>query len=316
MTRIRSLPMLLAAAVICPAAVASSAADDGTTVQPVAFLAPEFDEPAPVPQAGDDNIVYRLIHRLIPEGSDRPIPAADISSPGPDTANFPNSAYTLPKGRSYVETIPCTYAFAGADTGSSWSWPFLIRTGLTDSCELRILSQGPTVVGPTSDQPGYDGFEPLVFDMKVHLWGEKDWLYWPVVGVEVFVSSGIASRPFQIGTEPGMQLLFDHQLPGDWLLEWNVGYFGTGGDYIPDDLSSPFLGVSWALQKQISETFAVFYQGFYNESNFPYFPANLATGFGAQWTASQRLALFASYNWALDDVGSPSGGYAGFAYAY
>lgn len=294
---------------------AAGQADD--SVEPVSFLlAPEVDEPAPLPQPGDDNIIYRLVHRLIPEGSDRPIPAADISLPGPDTANFPNSPYTLPKGRSYIETLPCTYSFAGPDTPSAWSWPFLIRTGLTDRCELRILSQGPTVVGSTSDTPAYDGFAPLVFDMKLHLWGDRDWLYWPVVGVEFFLVSGIASRPFQIGTEPGMQLLFDHQLPNDWLVEWNVGYYGTGGDYIPDDLSSPYLGANWAVQKQIGEKFAVFYQGFFNSPSFPYFPSDLVSGFGGQWNVSQRLATFASYNWSLDGIGGPSGGYTGFAYAY
>jgi len=150
----------------------------------------------------------------------------------------------------------------------------------------------------------------------VHLWGERDWLYWPVVGVEAFLVSGLASRPFQIGTEPGMQLLVDHRLPGEWLVEWNVGYFGTGGDFIPDDLSSPYLGASWAVQKQLGEKFAVFYQGFFNNASFPFFPSDLVSGFGGQWNVSQRLAAFASYNWSLDGIGSPSGGYTGFAFAY
>src|SRR5581483_11112897 len=32
--------------------------------------------------------------------------APDIREPGPDTANFPNSAFTLPQGRYYVEVSP------------------------------------------------------------------------------------------------------------------------------------------------------------------------------------------------------------------
>ncbi|MBM4021310.1 MAG: hypothetical protein FJ284_03550 [Planctomycetes bacterium] len=100
------------------------------------------------------------------------------------------------------------------------------------------------------------------------------------------------------------------------LFEWNVGYDGTGGDYIPDDLSSPYLGVSWAQQKQLTDTIAVFSQGFFNNANTPYFPADLVSGFGGQWNLSQRLAVFGSYNWPLDDIGSPSGGFAGFAFAY
>ena len=310
----RRRPSTFVAVIVAAIGCAAAWAED--EIQPVSFLAPEFEEPPPAPQPGDDNIVYRLVHRLIPEGSDRPIPAADISLPGPDTANFPNSPYTLPKGRSYIETLPCTYAFGGTGEPASWSWPFLLRTGLTDSCELRILSQGPTVVGATPDAPAYDGFAPLIFDMKVHLWGDRDWLYMPVVGVEVYLQTGIASRPFQVGTEPAIQLLVDHQLPGDWIFEWNVGYYGTGNDFIPDDLSSPFLGASWALQKQLTPKVSVFYQGFFNNASFPYFPGNIVSGFGGQWNLSQRLAVFGSYNWSVDGLGSPSGGYTGFAYAY
>jgi hypothetical protein len=293
-------------------------ADDAPLVQPVAFLkATEFDEPAPAPTQGDDNIVYRLVHRLIPEGDRGRPPACDIASPGPDTANYPNSPLTLPKGRSYIETVPGTFSLAGSDgTPGTWSWPFMMRTGLTDSCELRLISQGPTVVGPTATSPAIDGFAPLVFDLKIHLWGDADQLYVPIVGVEVFVLTGAASKPFQVGTEPGIELLFDHRLPGDWVIEWNVGVFGSGGNGIPDILSLPDLGAQWAVQKQLTDTVAVFYHGFYNAAGIPYFPSDLVSGLGVQWNASQRLAVYTTYNWSLDGVGSPSGGFTGFAYAY
>jgi len=35
-------------------------------------------------------------------------PAPDITSPGPDMGDFPNSSFTLPKGRCYVEVAPFT----------------------------------------------------------------------------------------------------------------------------------------------------------------------------------------------------------------
>jgi hypothetical protein len=70
------------------------------------------------------------------------------------------------------------------------------------------------------------------------------------------------------------------------------------------------------LQKQVTENIAVFYQGFYNGAGIPYFPSDLVSGLGMQWNLSQRLAVYTSYNWSLDGVGSPSGGYSGFAYAY
>ena len=292
--------------------------EDDPLVQPVSLLkAPEFDEPAAASTAGDDNFVYRLVHRLIPEGDRGSPPPCDITAPGPDTANFPNSPFTLPKGRSYVETIPGTFSLAGPDgTAATWSWPFMLRTGLTDACEFRIISQGPTVVGATPGEPAVQGFAPLVFDLKVHLWGEKEQLYVPIVGLEAFVLTGLASRPFQVGNEEGVVLLVDHNLPGDWLLEWNVGLYGIGGDGIPEILSVPNLGVQWALQKQLTDDVAVFYQGFYNAAGIPYFPSDLVSGMGAQWNPTRRLAVYTSYNWSLDGTGSPSGGYTGFAYAY
>ncbi len=287
-------------------------------IQPVSLLkAPDFDDPGPAATPGDDNLVYRLVQRFVPEGDRGRPPPCDIATPGPDTANFPNSPLTLPKGRSYIECDPGTFSLAGANgTPATWSWPFLIRTGVTDACELRLFSQGPTVVGPTASTPAFDGFAPLAFDVKIHVWGEADQLWIPIIGVEAFVLTGIASRPFNVGTEPGIVLLVEHRMPGDWLLEWNVGCFGTGGNGIPDILSLPDMGVQWALQKQLTERVAVFYQGFYNAAGIPYFPSDLVSGLGAQWTVTQRLAVYASYNWSLDRDGSPSGGSSGFAYAY
>jgi len=296
---------------------AAWAADDAA-IHEVSFLkATDFDEPALEPTSGDDNFVYRLVHRCIPGGAGGPPPPADIASPGPDTANFPNSPFTLPKGRSYIETAPGTYSLPGSDgTPGIWSWPFMMRTGLTDACELRIIGQGPTVVAASGPDPGYDGFAPLAFDLKVHLWGDQEMLWWPSVGVELYVVTGIASRPFQVGTEPAMELLFDHRLPGDWLLEWNVGVYGFGGPGIPTALSLPDLGMQWALQKQVTPRFAAFAQGFYNAAGIPFFPSDLVVGMGCQWNLTQRLAVYTSYNWSVDGEGSPSGGISGFAYAY
>jgi len=309
---------LVGASLVVAWCLPAACAGEDEFFHPVALLkAPEFDEPPAATTSGDDNIIYRLVHRLIPEGDRGRPPPCDITDPGPDTANYPNSPLTLPKGRSYIETVPGTYSLAGADgTPATWSWPFMMRTGLTDSCELRIISQGPTVVGATDTSPAVDGFAPLVFDVKIHLWGEPDQLYVPIVGVEAFVLTGIASKPFSVGTEPAIDLLFDHRLPGDWLIEWNVGVYGTGGNGIPDILSLPDLGAQWAIQKQATDNLAVFFHGYYNAAGIPYFPSDLVSGLGAQWNPTQRLAVYTTYNWSLDGSGSPSGGFSGFAYAY
>lgn len=316
----RSLFRAVSCLIALRCAVDSCAFADDVDVrlQPVTLLrAPEFDEPAPAATPGDDTIVYRLVHRLIPGDTPERPPPCDVTTPGPDLANFPDSPLTLPKGRSYVEAVPGTFSLAGRDgTPATWSWPYLFRTGLTDSCELRILGQGPTVVGATATDPGFDGFAPLGFDLKIHLWGDADQLWVPIVGLETFVFTGIASRQFDAGIEPGIVLLVDHRLPGDWTLEWNVGCYGVGTGGIPDVLSLPNFGVQWALQKQVTERLAAFVHGFYNAAGIPYFPSNLVCGLGGQWNVTRRLSLFMSYNWSLDDLGSPSGGSSGFAYAY
>ena len=48
----------------------------------------------------------------------------DVTFPGPDTANFPNSAFTLPKGRVYIENSPVTFF------GKSRSIPGPVQLGI------------------------------------------------------------------------------------------------------------------------------------------------------------------------------------------
>ena len=43
-------------------------ADDLPVILVALLKAPEFDEPALATTSGDDNIIYRLVHRLVPGG--------------------------------------------------------------------------------------------------------------------------------------------------------------------------------------------------------------------------------------------------------
>ena len=289
--------------------------DNGDVVLASRAMAPELNAPLPTENPQDSNFVYRLIHRMIPGPSQRTVPASDINFPGPDTANFPNSPFTLPKGRSYIETTPFNLSLAGDGAPQTWSWSFLMRSGLTDDVELRIFSNGPTVMAAADGEPAIEGFQPLAFDIKIHLWGEKEWMYIPIVGLETYISSNLASQAFRYGNQPALVLLVDHNFPGDILLEWNVGMYGNGIVQLNND-SEFALGASWALQKQIQKSLAVFYQGFYQAGDIPSFNSDLASGFGVQWNVTQRLSTWGSWNWTLDSMNSPSGGYAGFAYAY
>ena len=283
------------------------------TVPTSAVFAPDLE--APSPQGVDDTFLYRLINRLIPETNREPSPPPDINFPGPDTANFPNSPFTLPKGRAYIETSPFLFSQAGNGQPQSWGWSFMLRFGLTDNVEFRLFSNGPSVIWPSEGDPGFQGFAPLVFDLKIHLWGEKEWEWTPIVGLEVFLSTDMASRQFRSGIQPGIALLVDHNLPWDLLFEWNVGLFGQN---LPAtlDKSELYVGAQWALQKQVTEKFAVFFQGFYNTADMPFFPSDLTVGVGAQLSLSDRMSVFGSWNWTLDNIGNPTVSQAGFAYAF
>ncbi len=57
----------------------------------------------------------------------------DIRDPDPDTANFPNGAYTLPKGRIYIETSPASFYGGSKVNPPQYNWEYLFRYGLTDN---------------------------------------------------------------------------------------------------------------------------------------------------------------------------------------
>jgi hypothetical protein len=66
----------------------------------------------------------------------------DIRDPDPDTANFPNGAYTVPKGRAYIENSPLGLYGPSVIGLPQYNWEYLFRYGMTDNLELRIFSRG------------------------------------------------------------------------------------------------------------------------------------------------------------------------------
>ena len=144
----------------------------------------------------------------------------DIRDPDPDTANFPNGAYTLPKGRLYIENSPL--GFYGASRNGyqphTYQWEFLLRYGLTDNLEFRLFSNGLTYQAAQGKQPATTGFSPLAFDFKVNFWEENTRYHIPAMGVEMYIQTTFGSPAFNNGTQPSMNLLFDQSLPlGDRL---------------------------------------------------------------------------------------------------
>lgn len=249
---------------------------------------------------------------------------ADIRFPGPDTANFPNSAYTLPKGRFYLETSPVGFYGPTRFSPGQYNWEFLARYGLTDNLELRLFSSGYTVQLGRNQTTG---FSPLAFDFKMNFWEENPRYLVPAMGVEIYIQTTFGSDAFNGGTQPSVALLFDHTLPLDINFEYNfamVGFEDAAGntDYA--------FGFNWAFQRELIEDVEVFAHGFYNAPNLPKLPALhnnerilledpadvVYVGAGAIWSVSNRLSIFGSYNAGLTRVASTPISYLGFAVAF
>lgn len=246
--------------------------------------------------------------------------AVDIRRPGPDTSNFPNSPFTLPQGRMYIETSPGTFYGPSRVSSRLYNWEFLLRYGLTDRLELRMFSNGYTVQGAPS---ATTGFSPLAFDLKAHLWDEHRKFFIPAAGLEVYMETNLGSPAFNQGTQPSINLLFAHSLPAKFQFEWNIGVAGnqTVGRN-PDIFYS--LALQWALQRQVTDDLTIFWHGFLNNAALPRFGQAIrntaadivVTGVGSQYYLSTRLALFGSFNFGLTADSPKTVAYLGFAYAF
>jgi hypothetical protein len=191
----------------------------------------------------------------------------DIRAPGSDLANFPNSAFTLPKGGFYLETTPVAYASASSTLAPQYNWEYLLRYGLLDWLELRLYSQGFSVQGSPNSAVG---FSPLTFDTKIHFWDEWEDYHLPAAGLEVMVQTEVlGSSAFNAGTEPSFSLNLDQELPWWGLqIEYNIG---AARFEDPHDISRSVWDVTfaWAIQKEIIEDVAAFVNGYYNAANLP-----------------------------------------------
>lgn len=234
----------------------------------------------------------------------------DIRDPDPDTANFPNGAYTLPKGRVYIETSPV--GFYGASVSGqqprTYQWEYLIRMGLTDNLEFRIFSNGITAQAAQGNQPEIVGYSPLAFDFKVNFWEENTRYHVPAMGVEIYLQTELlGSSAFNSGTQPSINLLFDQSLPFEIGFEYNFGY--TGAQNSLGEIAYQF-SYQWSFQREVVKDFDVFIHGFYNAAALPRLgqfqtgtraeiPKVTVMGFGGIWTVSDRLSVFGSYNFGL-----------------
>ncbi|MBL9081396.1 MAG: hypothetical protein JNK76_06295 [Planctomycetales bacterium] len=254
----------------------------------------------------------------------------DITEPGPDMGNFPNSAFTLRKGRSYVESAPLTMTTGNSAGPAAYLWPYLLRYGITDDVELRLLGNGLT---STFGQSPTTGFSPLCVDLKVHLWDGDDRLI-PSTSLEVWVLTEWGSQAFNGGTQPSINLNFDLPLRESTNLELSVGLTGvqdaidvrTGSRVKPrhrhllDLVHQPGANLyqfacQWAVEQEVTDRLQFFVHGYYNGALKFDQGAGSVAGVGGFYQLSPRLTTFCSFNAGLDDQVAPFSTQWGWAYA-
>jgi hypothetical protein len=261
----------------------------------------------------------------------------DIRDPDPDTANFPNGAYTLTKGRLYIETSPLGLYGASKNTPRIYQWEYLIRYGLTDNLEFRIFSNGFTAQARNGKTPATTGFSPLAFDFKANFWEENTKYHIPAMGIEVYLQTTFGSPAFSAGTQPSMNLLFDQSLPLGIGFEYNLGITGVRNGLGQTRYEFNF---AWSFQREVVRDFDIFVHGFYNETGLPRLirfrhglnlsslkslkslaseaaipPANVV-GIGAIKTVNDRFAVFGSYNFGTTSGSPHMIALTGFAVAF
>jgi hypothetical protein len=256
----------------------------------------------------------KIVAESVYENNDK----LDIRFPGSDLANYPNSAFTLPQGGFYVEVAP-GYS---TDNSGSYSAGYLLRYGLLDRLELRLMSSGLQEQGGNSPVVG---FNPLTFDAKIHLWDEKENYYLPAMGIEVLVQTTLLGSPaFNSGTQPAFSFNFDQSLFWDIALEYNIGA-SRAQDSLNAAINTWGLTFQWALQHDVVEDFAVFVNGWYNseQKGTIILPVNneISTsevanviGVGCIWTINDKVQLFSNSGAGTNVVSPIFTSYVGFAW--
>ncbi|MFO1417312.1 MAG: transporter [Methylotetracoccus sp.] len=243
---------------------------------------------------------YDRSRARLPENIQRWRSQPDIANPGPDLANFPNSAFTLPAGRAYIEMSPFTFYGPARNQPAQYNAEYLLRYGLTDDIELRLFGNG---VSWTGGKHSEWGFAPVAFDTKIQLWTERSEYFLPAAGFEAYlVTQWLGSAPFNAGTQPSFTFNFDQSLPFEIDFEYNLGATRVQSS---DGQNVWEMSFQWALQRDLfDKDFAVFVHGFYNAMSLPRLPTisvprslydrvtQNAVGAGFVWTVTPRFALY------------------------
>ncbi|HWA99388.1 MAG TPA: hypothetical protein VG713_12890 [Pirellulales bacterium] len=292
--------------------------------QPAAFLGDPHGEQEDEPQAREAAGKLGLDN-----GKLEPWP--NISQPGPDMGDAPNSAYTLPKGGAQIEFSPATLLGRDRQSPPAYAAPFLLRYGLTDDVEFRVFGNGYNSIGGVDP---FTGVSPPNLDMKVHLWDDaKKWLL-PAASLEVYLTTTWGTPAFSSGWQPSINMNFDLPVTERLNLEWTLGYSGvqqaldvrTGERFVPRfnhvvsefqriDSNAYQFSVQWAVEYQVTDRLDVFVDGFHNGALHLNVGSGDMVGQGIFWKFNYRFLGFASVSEGLTPNIASIGGQVGFAYA-
>jgi hypothetical protein len=276
---------------------------------------------------------YDRSRARLPENIERWRSEPDIGNPGADLANWPNSAFTLPQGRVYIEFEPLSFSSAvavGTPQPVQYSMDYLLRYGLTDNIELRLFGNGPTYTGGSTNSWN---FSPLGFDTKIHCWGEQKDIFLPAMGIEAFLQTEwLGNTTTNSGTQPGVSFNFDQSLPFEIDFEYNLGAVRTQD--VTSDQKNNVWGFSfqWSLQRDFwDKNLAWFIHGYYNAPSLPRVPNSQGVksatgtvvgeqqnvvGAGWVWTINSRVSMWGQAS-AGTNASTPSMlSHMGFAVAF
>lgn len=263
----------------------------------------------------------------LPENIEKWRSQPDIDNPGADLANWPNSAFTLPQGRSYIEVSPFGYYGSSKAGPQQFDMQYLLRFGVLDDVELRIFGNGFTYTGGHMNRWDY---APLGFDTKVQLRTEQPDSILPAIGFEAYVmTQWLGNTLTNGGTQPGFSFNFDQSLPFEIDFEYNVGAFRSLTTPLKSEWNYNF---QWAFQKSFfSPTFSLFIHGYVNGATIPRSPAKNSNsitksgvasvndnivGGGFIWSLSRRLSVWGQASTGTTSADSGLLTYTGFAVAF
>jgi hypothetical protein len=208
----------------------------------------------------------------------------------------------------------------------------LLRYGVTDNVEFRLLGFGLTSIGGSSPTTGVG---PPKIDMKVHLWDARKEGLLPAVSLEVYLTTTWGSPQFNAGWHPSVNLNFDRPITKKLNLEWTVGYTGVQqainiqklevfvprfGFLVPGihrqlNLNEDQFSVSWAFEYEVSDRLELFFHGAHNGAILFNLGEGDVIGQGMFWKFSRRLMGFGSIDEGLTPNLPAVAMQIGFAYA-